>query len=522
MSGGRPGRVLGLIPAKAGSVRLPRKNIRPLAGTTLLGRTIHSARKSGICDRILVSTEDKEVADIAEGAGVELPFMRPDYLARDPAGVVDVALHVLDELESRGEGYDTLVILLPTSPFRRAGDITGAMERYLDQEVDFLMSVYTATRWPLTRCPWNAASTLTPNRNSLSRNSWRCSTRTGSMIDVLFRADGGPGIGGGHLARCLALAQYCTGKGWSCALAVARDTDLPDGWIGLASDVHVLGFDAGCVDDLTAAGRLADRLEASWIVADSYAFDDEFLARLASGSPRLLYVDDLGERDALAEIALNPNVGADARYGGCYRRSDRVLLGADYFLLRDEIRSQRPSPEPGRVVITFGADDSGNMALDFVKLAVDQGIEIQAEVVCTAQGDGLARLRAVTAAAPGTWDIHQGPMAIAPIMARAELVVCAGGSTACEAASLGVPSIIVVRADNQRPGAQALAESGVAVLAGDGVDALPAAVAEMRALLADDTRRRNMGGLGRELIDGRGAGRVVGAMQACEENRLSR
>ena len=149
MSGQRPGRILGLIPAKAGSTRLPSKNILPLAGKSLLERTIVSARKSGLCDRIFVSTENDAVAAIARAAEAEPPFMRPEHLARDPAGVVDVALHALDEWESRGERFDTLMILLPTSPFRRGEDIAGALETYLRLRVDFLMSVVREVHSPL-------------------------------------------------------------------------------------------------------------------------------------------------------------------------------------------------------------------------------------------------------------------------------------------------------------------------------------------------------------------------------------
>ncbi|NWG87665.1 MAG: acylneuraminate cytidylyltransferase family protein [Hydrogenophilaceae bacterium] len=145
----RPGRILALIPAKEGSRRLPAKNILPLAGMTLLERTIRAARKAGLFQRISVSTESEKVAAIARQAGVEMPFMRPAELARDPAGVVEVALHALDEWERRGEAFDTLVILLPTSPFRQAADITGAMETYLRLEVDFLMSVVREVHSPL-------------------------------------------------------------------------------------------------------------------------------------------------------------------------------------------------------------------------------------------------------------------------------------------------------------------------------------------------------------------------------------
>lgn len=143
------GKILALIPAKEGSRRLPAKNILPLAGKPLLERTILSARKAAVFDRICVSTESQKVAAIARAAEVEMPFMRPAELACDPAGVVEVSLHALDEWERRGEKFDTLVILLPTSPFRLASDITQALETYRRLEVDFLMSVVKEVHSPL-------------------------------------------------------------------------------------------------------------------------------------------------------------------------------------------------------------------------------------------------------------------------------------------------------------------------------------------------------------------------------------
>ena len=146
----RPGKTLALIPAKEGSRRLPAKNILPLAGMSLLERTIRAARNAELFDRVFVSTESERVAAIARDAGVEIPFMRPHELAQDPAGVVEVALHTLDEFVRMGEQYETLVILLPTSPFRLTSDVTSAMEAYLRLEVDFLMSVVREVHSPLS------------------------------------------------------------------------------------------------------------------------------------------------------------------------------------------------------------------------------------------------------------------------------------------------------------------------------------------------------------------------------------
>ena len=135
------GRVLGLIPAKGGSVRLARKNLRALGGKPLLQWAIESAREAGCLDRIVVSTEDNEIAKVARTGGAEVPFMRPEHLACDPHGVVDVCLHALDTLEAKGERFSEIVILLPTSPFRRAQHIREALERFRAAKAAVLMSV---------------------------------------------------------------------------------------------------------------------------------------------------------------------------------------------------------------------------------------------------------------------------------------------------------------------------------------------------------------------------------------------
>lgn len=135
------GKTLVLIPAKAGSVRLPRKNIRKFLGISLLGRAIMRAKNLPFIDRICVSTEDEEVAKEARNFNIDTPFMRPYALSKDPAGVVEVALHALDWFRSCGEFFDTLIILLPTSPFCRTSDIEGAVEAYIKTGTKFLMSV---------------------------------------------------------------------------------------------------------------------------------------------------------------------------------------------------------------------------------------------------------------------------------------------------------------------------------------------------------------------------------------------
>ncbi len=156
------GRVLGLIPAKGGSTRLPRKNILSLGGRPLIAWTVEAARESGVIDRLIVSTEDHEVADIASSLGAEIPFMRPPELARDPAGVVDVALHVLDELERSGDRFESLIILMPTCPFRNADDIRAAYASFRENHWSFLMSVSRFGHTPFAAMGLGENDKLTP------------------------------------------------------------------------------------------------------------------------------------------------------------------------------------------------------------------------------------------------------------------------------------------------------------------------------------------------------------------------
>ena len=182
----RIGKILALIPAKEGSRRLPGKNILPLAGVPLLQRAVLSARTADVFDRISVSTESERVAAIARAAGVDVPFMRPVELAHDPAGAVDVSLHTLDEWESRGEKFDTRVILLPTSPFRLASDIVAALEAYERLEVDFLMSVVKEVHSPLASLVRDAEKALPLHPEWLNRTGARMTTE----VPDLVRANG--------------------------------------------------------------------------------------------------------------------------------------------------------------------------------------------------------------------------------------------------------------------------------------------------------------------------------------------
>jgi CMP-N-acetylneuraminic acid synthetase len=134
--------VLGLIPARGGSRGIPRKNIAPLLGRPLLAYTCEAALASRLLTRIVVTTDDEEIAAVARSAGAEVPFLRPGELARAETPSVPVALHAVEWLRQRqGWDADVVVLLQPTSPLRRASHIDAALEQMAAAEADTVVSV---------------------------------------------------------------------------------------------------------------------------------------------------------------------------------------------------------------------------------------------------------------------------------------------------------------------------------------------------------------------------------------------
>lgn len=134
-------KVLGLIPARGGSKGIPRKNIKDLNGYPLIAYSIKQGQKSKLLDRLIVSTDDDEIKAVAESFEVEVPFIRPDYLADSKSSSLDVILHALNWLESQGEYYDAVCLLQPTSPFRPDGIIDKAIEKFKEEKFDSLVSL---------------------------------------------------------------------------------------------------------------------------------------------------------------------------------------------------------------------------------------------------------------------------------------------------------------------------------------------------------------------------------------------
>lgn len=139
-----------IIPARGGSKRIPRKNVRDFAGKPMIGWSIAAAFDSGCFDRVVVSTDDDEIADIASGLGASVPFRRPPELSDDFTPTTPVVAHAIRWLQQDGMQPQQVCCLYATAPFIRADDIRAGLSALEDSGADYAFSV-TSFEFPIQR-----------------------------------------------------------------------------------------------------------------------------------------------------------------------------------------------------------------------------------------------------------------------------------------------------------------------------------------------------------------------------------
>lgn len=133
--------VLGIIPARSGSKGIPNKNLRELAGKPLLGYVAEAARAAGVFDRIVLTTDSEEIAELGRRVGLETPFVRPKELAEDDTAMLPVLQHAVRFLEDEGWKPQIVVLLQPSSPLRTPQHIADAVEKLKGGNCDSVVSV---------------------------------------------------------------------------------------------------------------------------------------------------------------------------------------------------------------------------------------------------------------------------------------------------------------------------------------------------------------------------------------------
>lgn len=141
---------LAVIPARGGSKRIPRKNIKPFCGKPMIAWSIEAARQSACFDKIIVSTDDDEIATLASQYGADVPFIRPPELSDDHTGTIPVIAHAIEWMQQHHGSVDLACCLYATAPFVMAEDLRRGMDRLLQTGADYAFAV-TSFPFPIQR-----------------------------------------------------------------------------------------------------------------------------------------------------------------------------------------------------------------------------------------------------------------------------------------------------------------------------------------------------------------------------------
>lgn len=311
---------------------------------------------------------------------------------------------------------------------------------------------------------------------------------------ILFVCDAGPGVGGGHVMRCLTLAGALTARGAACAFV--RTPEAADILARYAPGMPLADEDA----------------EADLVVLDSYRLTPSTEAVWRGRAKRLAVIDDLA-RPHEADLVLDPSFGRSA----ADYAAPVVLAGPAYALVRPAFAAARATAlarrrEPARrCLVSLGLTDVGGITGRVAAVLADIGLAL--DVVVGAGAPSLGALQAL--ANEGRVTLHIDTDDIAGLVTRADVCVGAGGSSVWERACLGLPTVTLILADNQRDMAMKLDAAGVTLA----LDARWPGVEErlgdaIGRLVADDALRTGLSARSAEICDGLGAERVAEALLA--------
>lgn len=335
-----------------------------------------------------------------------------------------------------------------------------------------------------------------------------------SAPSVLFVVDGGPEIGGGHVMRALTLAEALQGFARPSFMAPPFVAGLLDRFGG--RDLGRIAAVTGEPGELTSAAAQAARAFDA-VVFDHFRLGATDHARIAEGRPSLA-VDDLADRTMAVDVVVDVGPG---RTGSDYARLVRpdalLLLGPAYAPVRGEFLAGRGAAmtrrsgtdQVGRVLVSLGLTDVGAITARVVDRLLPRLGAARLDVVLGASAASRGAIERLAARDPRV-TLHVETGAMADLCAQADLAVGAGGSSVWERCAVGLPTVTLILAENQAPGAEALAAQG----AGEVVDARAAdfEAALDRAftgLMRSPERRARMGRAAAALCDGKGARRVA-------------
>ena len=329
---------------------------------------------------------------------------------------------------------------------------------------------------------------------------------------ILFVVDAGPEVGGGHVMRCLSLAGALAAQGAACRFVSPPAAEAI--FAAFAPEAERLAAASNAPADLAAAVK-PHAFDA--IVFDHYGLSEVDHSAMAQGKPALV-IDDLADRPLGADMVLDSGPARRAEdYNGLTADSARLLLGPQYAPVRPEFAALRETAlawrgEPvGRVLVSLGLTDVDGITGRLVERLRPKVSDVGIDIVLGAEAPSLASLSKI-ARRDTRITLHIDTPDMARLTAEADIAIGAAGSSTWERCTLGLPTLMVVLAENQRAAARTLAEREAALVVDVGAADFDAAFdrALMR-LTTDAALRRQLASASAELCDGQGAPRVAEA-----------
>ena len=340
---------------------------------------------------------------------------------------------------------------------------------------------------------------------------------------LVVRAEASAEIGTGHLMRCLALAQTWMDSGH--ALDVVTGCANPALLARLGREglrVHSMTPH----EEMDVLRSLGSAETPTACVLDGYHFGPEYQRTIRTIFHPTMVIDDLADQPAYhADIVLNQNLHAPSLRYPC-APSVRLLLGPKYALLRREFLRWRNwkrqiEPDARRILVTLGGSDLDNVTMTVVRALERCSLKnLEVAILAGAANPHLPELRDWVKARSAHYRLIVCAEDVAPIMAWADFAISAAGSTCWELCFMGLPAAVLTWADNQVLLAQSMALCGAAVNLGPSSDlTAERIVSTITNDLVPLRCRQAMSGAGRQLVDGGGAGRVVGELLALSDSR---
>lgn len=337
-------------------------------------------------------------------------------------------------------------------------------------------------------------------------------------MNLVLRVDVSTQIGTGHLMRCLAIAQAWQDAGGEAIFVMT--TEAPNIKARLESEsmkVVKLLVESGSIQDATETVSIAYKLDAIWIVVDGYQFRSKYQKIIKNAGLHLLFIDDYGHTDHYyADIILNQNIDAHKSLYANRQPYTQLLLGTRYALLRREFwhwrEWQRALPcVASKILVTLGGSDPDNVTLRVIKaLQLVKVREIEVLIVTGGSNPHYEQIQLVCQDMCFPMCLKTNVTNMPELMAWADIAIAGGGSTSWELAFMGLPSIILILADNQRTIAKSLGEQGVSINLGWHDDVSSDEIADAVSLLLELSETRvEMVSREQVLVDGLGVNRVL-------------